>query len=88
MPKQRDSAESSPHLGITRRGDEVARKLLFMATMVHVTRDKDRMSAISRQYDRLCQRMPKKKALTAAANKMARTMYAILKSGERYEDRY
>lgn len=88
VPKKRDSADSSPNLGITRRGDDVARKMLFMSTMVHVSKDKDRLSAISRQYDRFCSRMPKKKALTATANKMARTMYAILKSGEPYEDRY
>ena len=86
VPKQRDSADSSPRLGITRRGDATARRLVFMSTMIHIYRDKDRASGISRRYDNHCLRMPKRKALVAASNKMARVVYGVLRSGTEYKD--
>ena len=83
--KQRESGNSSPHCPITRRGDEVARKMLLQATFVHINNDPDRLSKVSQMYDRLVARgFPHKKALTAAGNKMARMIFTILKSGVPY----
>jgi hypothetical protein len=85
VPKQRESGDSSPHCPITRRGDEVARKMLLQATFVHINNDPDRLSNVSQMYDRLVARgFPHKKALTAAGNKMARMIFTILKSGAPY----
>jgi len=85
VPKQRESADSAPRCGITRHGDEVARKMLLQATYVHIINDKERSSPVSRQYDRLKSRgLPHKKALTAAGNKMSRIVYGILKSKKAY----
>jgi transposase len=44
-------------------------------------------SALGAYYRRLCARMDKPKAVTAAAHKLARLMYAMLSKGEEYTDR-
>jgi transposase len=86
VPKQRESANSSPHCPITRRGDETARKMLLQSTFVHLKNDPDRLSPVSQMYDRLVNRgFPHKKALTAAGNKMAKMVFTILKTKEPYK---
>ncbi len=86
VPAQRESANSAPCCPITRRGDETARKMLLQSTFVHIKTDKDRLSPITQMYDRLVNRgMPHKKALTAAGNKMAKMVFAILKNREPYK---
>ena len=86
VPKQRESAESAPRCGITRHGDATARAMLLQATFVHIVNDRDRSSPVTRVYDRLKARgLPHKKALTAAANKMSRTVFAVLKSRRPYK---
>lgn len=81
VPGQRESAESSPHCRITRRGDATARHLLVHATRLHIQFDKERETSVSRMYDRLKKRgFPTKKALMACTNKMAHILFAMLKS--------
>lgn len=86
VPKQRISNETSEKCGITRRGDCIMRMMLLQATHVHITNDIDRVSSVSRTYEHLRSRgMPHKKALTAAANKMTKIVFALLSKGESYE---
>ena len=44
-------------------------------------------SALGAYFRRLCARMDKPKAMTAAAHKLARLIYAMLTKGEEYTDR-
>lgn len=44
-------------------------------------------SALGAYYRRLCARMDRAKAVTAAAHKLARLIYAMLTKGEEYTDR-
>lgn len=44
-------------------------------------------SALGAYYRRLCARMDKPKAVTAAAHRLARLIYAMLAKGEEYTDR-
>ena len=86
VPMQRESADSAPRCPITRRGDETARKMLLQSTFVHIKTDKERLSPVSRMYDRLINRgFPHKKALTAAGNKMSKMVFRILKTKEPYK---
>jgi transposase len=86
VPKRREAGGSAPRRGITRRGDETARKMLLKSTFVHIKNDPDRLSPVSQMYDRLVARgFPHKKALTAAGNKMARMVFTILKTGRAYK---
>ena len=85
VPKQRESGGSSPRCPITRRGDEIGRKMLLQSTFCHLQNDPDRLSPVSQMYDRLVARgFPHKKALTAAGNKMAKMVFTILKTKEPY----
>jgi transposase len=44
-------------------------------------------SALGAYFRRMCARMDKPKAVTAAAHKLARLIYAMLTKGEEYTDR-
>ena len=44
-------------------------------------------SALGAYYRRMCARMDRPKAVTAAAHKLARLIYAMLTNGEEYTDR-
>ena len=44
-------------------------------------------SALGAYFRRMCTRMDKPKAVTAAAHKLARLIYTMLTSGEEYTDR-
>jgi transposase len=44
-------------------------------------------SALGAYYRRMCARMDKPKAVTAAAQKLARLIYAMLTNGQEYTDR-
>jgi len=44
-------------------------------------------SALGAYYRRMCARMDKPKAVTAAAHKLARLIYAMLTHGQEYTDR-
>lgn len=43
-------------------------------------------SALGAYFRRMCARMDKSKAVTATAHKLARLIYAMLKSGQEYVD--
>jgi len=85
VPVQRQSGDSAPKCHISRRGDETARRMLLQSTLLHLNNDPDRLSPVSRMYDRLVSRgFPRRKALTAAANKMAKMVFTIVKNKEPY----
>jgi len=90
VPGLRESGDSSPRCRITRRGDDVARMMIFQAALLHVYNDRDEMSGITRAFRRLYgdgKKMPFNKAMTAAARKMAVLMFTIMRSGRPYEHR-
>ncbi len=81
VPKQRESRGSAPRCHITIRGNKIARKMLLQSTFVRILNDPERLSPISQMYDRLVTRgFPHKRVLTAAGNKMAIMVFAILKT--------
>lgn len=86
IPKSRESGDSAPSCGITRRGDETLRKMILQATFVHIKNDKDKTSPVSQMYERLRSRgLAHKKSITAAANKMTKIIYRMLKDGIEYK---
>ncbi|MBL0041640.1 MAG: IS110 family transposase [Xanthomonadales bacterium] len=69
--------------GKTKRcANRAAQALRLAATALRASK-----SAIGAYYRRLCARMDKPKAVTAAAHKLARLIYAMLTKGEEYTDR-
>ena len=76
VPSERSSAEIKRHGRITKTGSPLVRWVLSEAVLSHVTHvDTD----IARYYENLCKRMPAKKAMIAAAHKMLRIVYWMLK---------
>jgi transposase len=64
-----------------RSGNRVARALKLAAAALRTSQ-----SALGAYYRRLCARMDKGKAVTAAAHKLARIIYALLTKGQAYVD--
>lgn len=69
--------------GQTRRSANRVKQALRMAAMNLVRSH----SALGAYYRRLCSRMDKPRAITAAAHKLARLIYFMLTRGEEYVDR-
>jgi transposase len=85
VPGQRSSGGRVQLLGITKRGDRYLRKLLVQgarAIMRVVGRHNDRLSNWVRE---LMTRRHKHIVAVALANKMARTIWALLVKGEQFE---
>jgi transposase len=85
VPGQRSSGGRTQLLGITKRGDRYLRKLLVQgarAIMRVVGRHDDRQSQWVRQ---LLTRRHKHVVAVALANKLARTIWALLVKGEQFE---
>lgn len=85
VPGQRSSGGRTQLLGITKRGDTYLRKLLVQgarAIMRVVGRHDDRQSRWVRQ---LLTRRHKHVVAVALANKLARTIWALLVKGEQFE---
>lgn len=85
VPGQRSSGGRTQLLGITKRGDSYLRKLLVQgarAIMRVVGRHDDRQSQWVRQ---LLTRRHKHVVAVALANKLARTVWALLVKGEQFE---
>jgi len=85
VPGQRSSGGRTLLLGITKRGDAYLRKLLVQgarAIMRVVDRHDDRQSQWVRQ---LLERRHKHVVVVALANKLARTIWALLVKGEQFE---
>ena len=69
--------------GKTRRcANRAAQALRLAAAVLRASK-----SALGAYYRRLCARMDRAKAVTAAAHKLARLIYAMLTKGEEYTDR-
>ncbi len=68
--------------GKTRRGANRAAQALRLAAAAL----RSSQSALGAYFRRLCSRMDKPKAVTAAAHKLARLIYALLTKGEQYTD--
>mgnify|MGYP001820085036 CR=1 FL=1 len=85
VPGQRSSGGRTQLLGITKRGDTYMRKLLVQgarAIMRVVERHDDRQSRWVRQ---LLARRHKHVVAVALANKLARTIWALLVKGDQFE---
>jgi transposase len=87
VPKQEDSGESQPQLGISKAGDTMVRKLLVGSAQYILGRfgpDTD----LRRYGLRLCERggkNAKKRAAVAVARKVAVLLHRLWVSGEVYE---
>ena len=81
VPSVRDSADTVHHGRITKEGNSLVRHLLTEAVIVHVTfaRSKKVSTPISRFYERLSKKRGGSKARIAAAAKMLRIVFWMLK---------
>ena len=81
VPSVRDSADTVHHGRITKEGNSLVRHLLAEAVIVHVTFAKNRKisTPISRFYERLSKKRGGSKAKVAAAAKMLRIVFWMLK---------
>lgn len=83
-PSQRDSADSHKKGHISHRGDELARRLGFQATFVHIFHCPD--STIGQKYKRLTANgKHHRQAVIACENSMFMMMFAMIKSNTCYE---
>ena len=82
-PRQHSSGGRERIGGISKLGDRYLRKLLYLGALARI-----RMRRRRREGDdwiwRLLERKPAKVAVIAIANKMARTIWALLKTGQSY----
>ncbi len=77
-PRQRDSADSNHDLSVTKRGDALARRLIYQATFVHITVSGPD-SVVTRKYERLkAEKKPFKVRMVACANSMAMMLYSMI----------
>lgn len=86
-PRQKDSGESKPQLGITKAGNGYMRKTLVNCAH-HILGPKGKDSDLRRYGLRICQRggkNAKKRAVVAVARKLAVLLHRLWVSGEVYE---
>lgn len=86
-PRQQDSGESTPQLGINKAGNEFMRKTLVNCAH-HILGPKGRDSDLRRAGQRICERggkNAKKRAVIAVARKLAVLLHRLWVSGEVYE---
>ena len=77
VPKQRDSAESSPNCATTHRGDDEARRLLKQAVWVHIMKVPD--SVVTQMFKRLRKNgKAHNEALIACARKLLTVVRSVL----------
>lgn len=82
-PKMRDSGDSEPECGITRRGDALARKLIYQMTFVHIRFEKE--SFVTIKYNRLKANGKKhNEALVACSNSLLHILYIMLTENREY----
>ena len=89
VPKKKESADSDPRCGITRRGNERARWMLYQATCVHINYCPE--SPVTRLFERVAGqktssggRRNYKKGITAASRKMLTVMYSMIIKDEEF----
>jgi transposase len=86
-PKQKDSGESKPQLGITKAGDEFLRKTLVNCAH-YILGPHGEDSDLRRYGQRICERggkNAKKRAVVAVARKLGVLLHRLWVSGEAYE---
>jgi transposase len=86
-PRQQDSGESKPQLGITKAGDEYLRKTLVNCAH-YILGPHGQDSDLRRYGQRICERggkNAKKRAVVAVARKLAVLLHRLWVSGEVYE---
>lgn len=87
VPKQEDSGESQPQLGISKAGDTMLRKLL-VGSAPYILGPFGPDTDLGRYGLRLCQRggkNAKKRAAVAVARKLAVLLHRLWVGGEVYE---
>src|SRR6266567_634113 len=87
VPKQEDSGESQPQLGISKAGDTMVRKLL-VGSAQYILGPFGPDTDLRRYGLRLCERggkNAKKRAAVAVARKLAVLLHCLWVSGEVYE---
>ena len=83
VPKERSSADSSPHCATTHRGDDEARRLLKQAAWVHIMKVPD--SVVTQMFNRLRKNgKAHNEALIACVRKLLTVVRSVLISGRPY----
>jgi transposase len=83
-PSQHDSADSLKSGHISHRGDDLARKLCFQATFVHIFHCPE--SPIAEKYNRLISKgKPHRLAVVACENSMFMMMFSMIKGDTCYQ---
>ncbi len=84
VPRQHSTGGRPTLLGISKRGDVYLRTLLIHGARSVLQYTEGKKDSVSRWADNLMQRRGKNVAAVALANKMVRTVFALLKNGESY----
>jgi transposase len=88
VPRQHSSGSRIQLSGITKRGDKYLRSLLVHGARAYVSSLRRKAETNLNSYERKIKGMLEKKhmnvVVVAVANRNARTMLAMLKTGERY----
>lgn len=84
VPREHSSGDRRQLKGITKRGDGYLRKLLIHGARASVLASKHKTDARSRWIQELVARRGMNKAVVAVANKNARIIWAMLRTGECY----
>lgn len=84
VPRQCSTGGKTKLLGISKRGNPYLRKMLIHGARAAVLRLKRDQSPIGEWMNRLEARASKNVLIVATANKLARTVWAVLASGEDY----
>ncbi|WP_420419870.1 IS110 family transposase [Pacificispira sp.] len=87
VPRQNSSGGKERLGRITKKGDPYLRKLLVVGAHAVLRHAKTRRGALHEWAMRLLERRPFKLAAVALANKLARIVWAVMASGDRYSPR-
>lgn len=88
VPRQHSSGDKTVLLGISKRGDGYLRKMLINGARSVVNHAHKKEDALSVWVTGLVERRGRNKATVALANKLARIGWAIIRSGQPYQENY